>query len=163
MVDLIATDDFWCFTSGEIVMMRISLLSVLLLCGCGGADAPPMADVSGTVTLSGEPLAGAEVHFLSGDFEGYGRTNAEGRYSLVRGAPVGKCSVYITKAPDAKSGGSVDTSIEGMDAGQAEAMAVSAVGEQVKSLLPPEFSDPNESKLAFDVPSGGADDADFKL
>lgn len=144
-------------------MTRICLLSALVLCGCGGVDGPPMADVSGTITLSGKPLAGAEVHFLSGDFEGYGRTDAEGRYSLVRGAPVGKCSVYITKAPDVASDESIDTNIKGMDEGQMEAMAAGAVGEEVKTLLPPEFSDPNQSKLTFDVPSGGVDDADFKL
>ena len=144
-------------------MTRICLLSVLVLCGCGGADGPPMADVSGTVTLSGEPLAGAEVHFLSGDFEGYGRTNAEGRYSLVRGAPVGECSVYITKSPEMKPGEELDTSIEGMDAGQVEAMAAGAAGDEVEPLLPPEFSDPAQSKLIFDVPSGGVEDADFKL
>ena len=144
-------------------MMRICFLSVLVLCGCGGTDGPPMADVSGTITLSGKPLAGAEVHFLSGDFEGYGRTNAEGRYSLVRGAPVGTCSVYITKTPDGMSGEGVDTSIDGMDKGQVEAMAVGAAGGEVKPVLPPEFSDPDQSKLSFDVPAGGVDDADFKL
>ncbi len=122
-----------------------------------------MADVSGTITLGGKPLAGAEVHFLSGDFEGYGRTNDEGRYSLVRGAPVGECSVYITKASDVAPGEGVDTSIDGMDKEQIEAMAVGAEGEGAKPLLPPEFSDPAQSKLSFDVPSGGAEDADFKL
>ena len=138
-------------------------MSVLVLCGCDGAGGPEMADVSGTITLSGEPLANAEVHFLSGEFEGYGRTNAEGRYSLVRGAPVGECSVYITKAPDVKPGEGIDTSIDGMNAGQAKAMAAGDAGGDAKPLLPQEFSDPDQSKLSFDVPSGGADDADFKL
>lgn len=142
-------------------MKRISLfLSVLVLCGCGEAVGPQMADVGGTITLSGEPLAEAEVHFLSGDFEGYGRTNAEGQYSLVRGAPVGECSVYITKPSDTVSSQSIDMSIEGMDEGQIEAMVATG---GASPLLPPEFSDPNQTKLTFDVPSGGVQDADFKL
>ena len=125
-----------------------------------------MADVSGTITLGGEPLAGAEVHFLSGKFEGYGRTNEKGKYSLVRGAPVGKCTVYITKTPEVKASSAIDTGIEGMDAEQVKAMAQGEAAAQetaAKPLLPPEFSDPNESKLTFDVPAAGMQAADFKL
>jgi hypothetical protein len=148
---------------GDFSMTRIFFLGVLVLSGCGDADGPRMADVAGTITFGGEPLAGAEVHFVSGEVEGYGRTNAEGSYTLVRGAPVGKCSVYITKAPDTKFAQSIDITIEGMDAGQVEAMTASAAGRDMSPLLPLEYSDPSQSKLTFDVPDGGAGDADFKL
>lgn len=144
-------------------MRRICVLSVLVLFGCGGVDGPQMADVGGTITLEGKPLIEAEVHFLSGDFEGYGRTNAEGRYSLVRGAPVGECTVYITKSPNAAFAQSLDMSIEGMDPEQIEAMTASATGRDNAALLPPEYSDPNQSKLTFVVPDDGVNDADFKL
>ncbi|MGZ0175024.1 MAG: hypothetical protein ACKVHE_36485 [Planctomycetales bacterium] len=144
-------------------MTPIFVLGVLVLSGCGDADGPRMANVAGTITFGGEPLAGAEVHFLSGEVEGYGRTNAEGSYTLVRGAPVGECSVYITKAPDDMFAQSIDMTIEGMDAGQIEAMAAGAASRDVTPLLPPEYSDPNQSKLTFDVPDGGVGDADFKL
>lgn len=151
------------FLFGDFKTTWFFFVGVLVLSGCGDADGPRMADVAGTITFGGEPLAEAEVHFLSGEAEGYGRTNAQGRYTLVRGAPVGKCSVYITKVPDTKFAQSIDFTIEGMDAGQIEAMTVSAAGRGMSSLLPPEYSDPSQSKLSFDVPDGGAGDADFKL
>ena len=147
-------------------MRLLSVLSVLLLCGCGGGtEGPEMADVSGIITLGGKPLAGAEVHFTSSGFEGYGRTNDEGRYSLVRGAPIGECKVYITKSPVSASATSdeIDTSIEGMDEEQVRAMAEGSVEPGEKPLLPPEFSDPDDTKLSFDVPAGGTEEADFKL
>jgi hypothetical protein len=134
--------------------------------GCGGeASGPEMAEVSGMVTLDGKPLAGAEIFFVSKGFEGYGRIKDDGRYSLVRGAPVGSCKVYITKdrAPEGPAAGGIDMSIPGMDEEQLKAMNQSRVGANVKPLLPPEYSDPKSSKLSFDVPSGGTTSADFKL
>lgn len=139
----------------------------MFLLGCGGEPSgPEMAEVSGMVTLDGKPLAGAEIFFVSKGFEGYGRIKDDGRYSLVRGAPVGSCKVYITKdrAPEGPGAGRViDMSIPGMDEEQVKAMNQSSVGGNVKPLLPPEYSDPKSSKLSFDVPAGGTTTADFKL
>ena len=126
-----------------------------------------MADVSGVVTLKGKPLADAEVFFISDKYEGYGRTDDQGRYSLVRGAPVGECKVYITKTELKKMVGGIDLSEEGMDEEQLRAMqegyAGAANSDKDKPLLPPEFSDPEKTKLTFNVPPGGTDTADFKL
>ncbi|MCA9070009.1 MAG: carboxypeptidase regulatory-like domain-containing protein [Planctomycetaceae bacterium] len=139
----------------------------LALSGCGGGDGVDMADVSGVVTYKGKPLADADVYFVSGNFEGYGRTDAEGRYSLVRGAPVGDCKVYITKDdPEMNSlKDGVDLEIEGMDEEQIRAMGGSGETSSKKkdSFLPPEFSDPQQTKLTFNVPSGGTEEANFKL
>ena len=142
-------------------------LFAVCLIGCGGeATGPEMAEVSGMVTLDGKPLAGAEIFFVSKGFEGYGRIKEDGRYSLVRGAPVGSCKVYITKdrAPEGPgAAGGVDMSMEGMGEEQMKAMSQGAAGGNVKPLLPPEYSDPKSSKLSFDVPAGGTTTADFKL
>ena len=143
-------------------MRLTSVLCLLVLCGCGSAG-PEMADVSGMITLEGKPLSGAEIHFVSSGFEGYGRTNDEGRYSLDRGAPVGECKVYITKAPEGDPSGGVDTSIEGMDDEQMRAMAQGTQDPNAKPLVPPEFSDPENTNLSFNVPAGGSDKADFEL
>lgn len=137
----------------------------MCLVGCGEATSgPEMADVSGTVTLDGKPLLGAEIFFVAKGFEGYGRIKEDGRYSLVRGAPVGSCKVFIREAPEMPGPtGGVDMSMEGMGEEQMKAMGEGAEGKKVKPLLPPEYSDPKSSKLTYDVPAGGTTTADFKL
>ncbi len=145
------------------------IISTAGLLGCSdGGESVSMANVSGIVTLKGKPLADAEVYFLSGKFEGYGQTDAEGRYALVRGAPVGDCKVYITKKETAPmSSGGIDLSIEGMNEGQIQAMQEAQEkrpnGSQTPPSLPAEFSDPQQTKLSFTVPPGGTDDANFNL
>lgn len=141
------------------------LLITVGLSGCGGdSSGPAMAPVSGVVTLNSKPLAGAEVYFTGDGFEGFGKTKEDGSYSLVRGAPVGKCKVYITKTPGSGEAGQGELDpIIGMDPEQMKAMNQGAAGPAKKPLLPPEFSDPKLTKLTFDVPEGGASDADFSL
>ena len=136
------------------------------LSGCGIETAgPSMADVSGIVKLGGKPLVDAEVFFVTDGFEGYGKTRYDGTYSLVRGAPVGACKVYIRKTPEMPAGGAraIDMSIDGMDPEQLRVMHETSQAEGTKPLLPPEFSDPELTKLSFDVPEGGTDGADFNL
>ena len=79
-----------------------------LLCGCGGNSGPDLEDVSGTVTLDGEPLPEATVRFLpesDGTAEyvrpATGVTDSSGWYSLSYsssrdGALPGKYRVAIT-------------------------------------------------------------------
>ena len=142
------------------------VLSAACMAGCGGSpDGPEMAPISGTVMLDGKPLVGAEVFFVANGFEGYGKTKESGQYSLVRGAPVGECKVYISKLPEAEVGASdLPDDIAG-DPEQMAAMgqAMAASGRGVKPLLPPEFSDPEKTKLSFNVPSGGSTEANFNL
>jgi len=142
------------------------VLSVTWLAGCGGSpEGPEMAPISGTIMLDGKPLTGAEVFFVADGFEGYGKTKESGQYSLVRGAPVGECKVYITKLPEADVGGNDLPADIANDPGQLEAMgqAMAEGSRGVKPLLPPEFSDPEKTKLSFTVPSGGSTEADFNL
>ena len=84
----------------------VCLLGVLLfLLGCGGQR---FGNVSGKVTLDGEPLAGATVEFSpEGGSPAYGVTDEHGRYKLFfssdqNGAPVGKHRVRITSFNEAK-------------------------------------------------------------
>ncbi len=82
--------------------------------GCGGGgDHPPLGQVSGLVTLNGQPLADADVTFQP---EGPGRasigtTDSEGRYELiylndVHGALIGPSRVMITTARSGADDGS---------------------------------------------------------
>ena len=82
----------------------LCLIVVMLVtdgCGGGPADAPDLGQVTGTVTLDGKPLAGAEVQFLPEDGRpSTGVTDAAGKYELAytgesRGAKIGKHRVQI--------------------------------------------------------------------
>ncbi len=150
-------------------------ICVFGVAGCGGGGGPDTADVSGTITLDGKPLAGADVHFIGENFAGYGKTNAEGKYELVQGALAGDNKVTISKIDESRIPGAgavqfSDNPDDGMDAGQMEAMvdpAASAGGARRMNMtgetIPAHYSDPDKTQLMFVVPPGGTDSADFKL
>ncbi len=80
------------------------LLGIIPL-GCGGASGPPLGKVSGTITLDGQPLAGASVSFspMDGGRSSTGVTDSSGHYSLEysldkSGALVGEHEVRIHSA-----------------------------------------------------------------
>jgi len=141
------------------------LVVTILGCGDGGREKPDTVNVSGTVYLDGKPLADAEVNFVSedGEFAAFGKTNAEGKYTLAQGAVPGKNKVYISKM----EGEELDIELseeEGMDAGQLEAMGMDTAGDiGPKELIAEEYSDPEKTKLEFEVPADGTDSADFRL
>ncbi|MHC4181375.1 MAG: hypothetical protein ACYSWU_28080, partial [Planctomycetota bacterium] len=75
-------------------------LVCLILPGCGGGpDLPPVADVSGVVTIDGKPLPRGTIQFVPDESKGpggataVGRIGSDGRYTLktagVEGAIVG--------------------------------------------------------------------------
>ena len=82
--------------------------------GCG-PDRPKMTPVTGTVTLSGKPLEGVAVMFVSkGGRPAHGTTDASGRFTLGTfeasdGALVGEHTVVFSKVvpvhPGAVRGG----------------------------------------------------------
>jgi hypothetical protein len=83
----------------------VSVLLVACFAGCGGAP----ATVEGTVTLDGQPLAGADVTFqptFEGGLPAYGLTDGSGHYVLnmsmnESGAMAGEHEVRISMAPTA--------------------------------------------------------------
>jgi hypothetical protein len=119
----------------------------LIAAGCAGGT----AKVSGVVSLDGHPVEGATVSFTpaSGDGSGvggsYGKTNAEGKYSLRTvngdhpGAAVGKHKVTI--------------SLSKGDPNNPEGDA--------KEVIPARYN--SKSELTYDVPPGGTDKANFEL
>lgn len=72
------------------------------LAGCAPGDRPPLGNVSGAVTLDGQPLADAEVCFAPAQGRpSLARTDSSGRYALnyvgtTKGAMVGSHRVYIS-------------------------------------------------------------------
>lgn len=85
-------------------LFALVLLASLPCFGCSRSARPPLGEVSGTVTLDGQPLPRALVTFVP--IAGPGRTShaytdSEGRYTLVYlrdipGADVGQHVVRIT-------------------------------------------------------------------
>lgn len=88
----------------------ISLLFciTLVLTSCG--DDPAPAKVTGTITLAGVPVPGAEIVFVpdNGARTSYGSTDSAGRYELrftprLKGAAVGTHRVTIQTGPSEPS------------------------------------------------------------
>jgi len=139
------------------LVSRFSLALLLLvaatsscLTGCGKKSS--VVPVSGRVTVDGQPLANVAINFgpltggLDGAYAAYGKTDAEGRYSLKlvddgrRGATVGKNRVTLN---------------ESSGAAESDGAAV-----RVQFKLPPTARD---GTLQFEVPASGTDAANFEF
>lgn len=123
--------------------------------GCGSDHGYQLAPTSGVVTLDGEPLVAAVVNFqpmTSGDKVlgpgSVGRTDQSGRFELLTvqddlGAWVGTHKVKIySYSPETPS-------IEDTDSGPSQ------------ERVPHRYN--YQSKLTFEVPEGGTDQANFDL
>ncbi len=69
--------------------LKVWGLGLLLLCGCGSGDGPPLVAAGGVIQFQGQPLADAQVSFVpeSGPVA-TAITNAEGNFTLnTRGKP----------------------------------------------------------------------------
>lgn len=100
------SDATWPGGAGVIAMLVIPL--ALAAAGCGGRG---FAEVTGTVTMDGKPLAGAFVSFTPvepGGVRGVGATNATGRYRVLRpgskvGAQIGQNRVSVAGGDGGRS------------------------------------------------------------
>jgi len=98
-----------------------TILVISLGClGCGQQEGPTLAEVSGVVTLDGQPVEGAGLQFAMegpGGAVAYGRTDENGRYQMHfgqnrTGAVIGKNRVRITSDDRVTVGGKKFTSTE---------------------------------------------------
>jgi hypothetical protein len=130
-----------------------AIVAALLCSGCGKSDGPPLAQVSGVVTIDSKPVKGALLEFIPqgpGGAVAYGKSDASGRYTMHfgqkrTGAVVGRSLVRITSDDR--------VSVDGQD-------------YERKELFPPrynskseEFVDVKEGKNTFDFP---CESGDFK-
>ncbi len=70
---------------GQKCAMKFITLGAMLLIGCGEdlTDVPSTLPVTGTVTLNGSPLPGADVIFSDGtQYTAMGTTDGTGKFSL---------------------------------------------------------------------------------
>jgi len=132
--------------------IAFAVFALLFTTGCPQRTYP-VAPVSGTVKINGEPVEGAKIKFQpvskasSGEAGGgsYATTDKDGKYTLKlilqdgEGAVVGEHRVHITT---------------GEPEGESDAPKI--VGERV----PPEWRD---GEHTFTVPPEGTDSADFDI
>ena len=127
-----------------------SVLIFVLVAGCG-PDRPRTHKVSGTVTLDGNPIAGASVMFIpeSGGRPATGVTDEEGEFTLSTfesgdGALPGKHAVTVTL----KEVSGMIADKDGLSAG------VGPNGLQVRWIIPERYSTPETSKTTVEVARG---------
>lgn len=150
--------------------MLALLFGSLMVMGCGERSPMPTVPVSGTVTYDGQPVAGAEVVFMT---EGApraagGRTDAQGMYRLMTfkendGAIVGTHTVTISKSEEDLSG--MDAASPDADYGAAMA-AVASGGPSTTGMrggIPAKYGDPKTSDLTAVVTDDGPKVIDFEL
>jgi hypothetical protein len=135
--------------------VRYRLLLILALAAIGCGEKFPLAPVAGTVTLDGNPLAGARIGFepvRGGDSPeagpgSYATTDANGRFELTaltgkKGAVVGKHRVWVrTMRAREGEGGRLVVSMQ--------------------ERLPKRYNE--ETELEFVVPASGTNQANFDL
>jgi hypothetical protein len=139
-------------------MGRVLLAGVLVVTVTGCGQAPyQVAPVSGRVTLNGQPLPRAHVHFApigtlahNPGPTSQGLTDADGRFTLrldnppESGAVVGRSRVFITVAGAATTGPQPDGG-----------------GKRTREVLPARYH--RDTVLEFEVSTGGTNKADFEL
>lgn len=134
-------------------------LSLLLGCGPGG---PTLYPATGTVTLDGKAVEGAEVVFAApGGGLATGTTDAAGKFSLSTGgkpgAPEGEYGVSVTK--QSITGGSMPANPTPEDMAK---MVKENTMPKVEHLLPPKYSTIQSSGLTATVTKDKAKN-DFPL
>jgi hypothetical protein len=134
----------------------------LLVCvqmGCSPSDQPELGEVTGTITLDGDPLPGVAVVFQPENGRpARGMTNADGQYELTyirttKGTKVGPNRVEI--APSEEGEESLD--VEGNDD---EARTPAKRSKSGKPVVPARYN--VKSELKVDV-KPGENTFDFQL
>lgn len=91
------------FPKSQPAVVALALLT-LSLAGCGRGDGPEVAEVSGIITLDGDPLPWVNIQFVPespGGSPSFGGTNLDGKYRLLftqdkAGAMLGRHRVEIS-------------------------------------------------------------------
>jgi hypothetical protein len=132
--------------STRLLIVLGAAVALAVVGGCGGE-----ARVAGTVTLEGEPVAGALVAFVAADDKTapvVAQSDDAGGYALVGnkggGVPAGKYKVVVTRM--ALKDGTVPT---GERLEQARARGL------LQNVLPPAYADRATTPLQFDLGGGG--------
>lgn len=150
------------------------LLGMLVLClpltaGCGGgASGPPLAKVTGVVTLDGNPVEGATISFVP---KGEGAmslalTDPEGKFAMrtaagKEGAVVGDHTITVSLS--VTTGGGATGSADDLAPPQSFEGGAPAEAPKTLFLVPEKYGSPTTSGLTVTVPSGGLSDYAVEL
>lgn len=141
----------------------------IMTLGCGGPSLP-VAKTTGQVTINGNPIEGATVNMATdgNSIIAYGVTDASGNFSMstafggqsYEGAPIGKVTVWITKAqaqgmPTADPNAAPADEADPLAAANKMAKMMEAQGKksqggmllQQKSEIPEKYTSPATSGL----------------
>ena len=139
---------------------RVLMMMVVVLAGCGSRLVP----VAGTVTLDGEPVAGAKVTFIPAGpgIPATGTTDATGRYELRigsgrTGVPCGRYGVTVSKLKVSTiAQGEARRGTAAALAGAVETESTSdGLVQVIEHVVPYRYADPATSGLEVDVKSAG--------
>lgn len=129
-----------------------------MVTGCG-SDRPPLGEVSGTVTLDGQPVSRGIVHFVPQSGPAASGVIRDGDYSLWTfessdGAVLGRHVVYFAPNPDESY----------LDGYTQEDYAAGRLPPDPprEELIPSRYFSPSSSGLVADV-SPGFNQLDFQL
>jgi len=140
------------FTPSRFRDLKWLTLAIAISVFLGCSKQANIVPVSGRVTLDGQPLADVAINFgpqsgsLDSAFAAYGKTDAQGRYSL---------RLVDDKRPGASVGKNRVTLNESLPGGESDGAA-----PRLAFKLPATARD---GTLQFDVPATGTDAADFEF
>ena len=150
-------------------LMSVALIAVMMV-GCGSElpSPSPVFPVTGTGTLGGQPVVGADVTFFNAEKKrsAFSQTDEEGNYSLMTfalndGAVEGNHVVTIAKyAPPAPAPVDVDVDSEDYEPPKEGYDAPPPKGE---TQLNPKYADAATSGLTATVTEAGPNVFDFEL
>lgn len=144
----------------------LGIVAVMLFVTLGcNKPSVKLVTVKGQVTLDGAPLTDAVVQFNGEDDTYNGKTNADGKYTLLCKAgaykvviskkpPGAKEQVDVTKITDPEERTRILTEQQSGD-------ITGTAMEPPKELIPAKYSDVNKTQLEVKIPPGGKEDADF--
>lgn len=137
------------------LMLSICVCLISTLVGCSGSAMQP---VEGTVTLDGEPLAGAAISFIpvEGGRPSSGQTDEQGHFTLASftandGVPPGQYKVTVVKL-DARRQAEAAPVEEGGEGEEPQVMG--NIEQAVKFLTPMKYSSPATTDLKVEVSAG---------
>ena len=163
-----------CSRSIEAVFAVFLIVIVPLTAGCsGGASGDGFTgdrgQVSGTITLDGQPLTkGCQVLFMAdkGGYTATGVVGDEGRYTLIYGGgdglPVGDYKVQVGAPAPVQSGGAETAAADPMKMASQMKLEPGAQKTDDTGPVPSKYQSTNSSGLSFNV-EANQNTADFKL
>jgi len=132
-----------------------AVVSVLILCGCGGSGGPVTVTVKGSVSLDGKPVSSGQIIFndVAGNEKAYAGVIKDGAFSFP--STVGQKKVSIS-SPQEIAGSSTIVGGTPGDPVSAENPA-----PQILESIPPKYNE--STTLTADVTSGGENEFPFEL